>query len=231
MTDPAERALAAARARIDRCDDAIHVALAARMAAVADVAAAKAAAGQAGTAFRPGREAQILRRMTQMEPKITPTLVEIVWRQIIAHATHTQQPFTVLLGDPDPQLRDMARAHFGFAPDMQAVPPRTALRALERQPATLGVFPLTGLWWQDPTLGTKLHVVARLPLSGPVRALVISNQPAEVSGQDRVVARVAGLPESVPVLVNDATAALVAVPAARPLPAGAVPLGLIAEAI
>jgi len=90
-------ALEEIRAEIDRIDDAMLGLLAERMAAVEAVRAAKASLPAASvTAMRPGREAEIIRRLVaRAGGKVPSDLVERVWREIIGSATRFQIPHIV----------------------------------------------------------------------------------------------------------------------------------------
>src|SRR5438034_8669976 len=72
---------------------------------------------EVGSAFRPAREADIMRRLVQRHRGILPLdTVESIWRVIIATFTYVQAPFSVhadiSLGES--AMRDSARFHYGF---------------------------------------------------------------------------------------------------------------------
>ena len=72
---------------------------------------------EVGSAFRPAREADMMRRLVQRHRGILPLdTVESIWRVIISTFTYVQAPFSVhadvSLGES--AMRDSARFHFGF---------------------------------------------------------------------------------------------------------------------
>src|ERR1700753_2125493 len=72
---------------------------------------------EVGSAFRPAREADMMRRLVQRHRGILPLdTVESIWRVIISTFTYVQAPFSVhadlALGES--AMRDSARFHFGF---------------------------------------------------------------------------------------------------------------------
>src|ERR1700746_1226234 len=72
---------------------------------------------ESGSAFRPAREADMMRRLVQRHRGILPLdSAESIWRVIIATFTHVQAPFSVHadLSAGDAPMRDSARFHFGF---------------------------------------------------------------------------------------------------------------------
>src|ERR1700760_984864 len=72
---------------------------------------------EVGSAFRPAREAEMMRRLVMRHRGILPLdTVESIWRVIIATFTSVQAPFCVHadLSTGDAAMRDSARFHFGF---------------------------------------------------------------------------------------------------------------------
>src|SRR6202012_4918207 len=72
---------------------------------------------ESGSASRPAREADMMRRLVQRHRGILPLdTAESIWRVIIATFTHVQAPFSVHadLSAGDAAMRDSARFHFGF---------------------------------------------------------------------------------------------------------------------
>src|ERR671926_867882 len=75
------------------------------------------AALQAGGAFRPAREAEMMRRLAARHKGPLPLdTVESIWRVIISTFTYLQAPYRVHadVAAGDPAMRDAARFHFGF---------------------------------------------------------------------------------------------------------------------
>src|ERR671925_552703 len=72
---------------------------------------------ESGSAFRPSREAEMMRRLVQRHRGILPLdTVESIWRVIIATFTYVQAPFSVHadVSISETAMRDSARFHFGF---------------------------------------------------------------------------------------------------------------------
>src|SRR5260370_15705060 len=72
---------------------------------------------ETGSAFRPAREADMMRRLVDRHRGILPLdTAESIWRVIIATFTFVQAPFSVHadLSTGDALMRDSARFHFGF---------------------------------------------------------------------------------------------------------------------
>ena len=76
--------LTAIRQQIDEIDQALHDGLSRRLGLVSEVAKAKAGAGAAnGSAMRPGREAEILRRLADQNAAQPPLAVSArIWREV-----------------------------------------------------------------------------------------------------------------------------------------------------
>ena len=72
---------------------------------------------ETGSAFRPAREADMMRRLVKRHKGILPLdTAESIWRVIISTFTYVQAPFSVHadLSAGDALMRDSARFHFGF---------------------------------------------------------------------------------------------------------------------
>jgi chorismate mutase len=187
--------LAALRARLDGIDDKIHDLLMDRARVVENVARSGKAA-----AFRPGREAEILRRLLARHTGKLParTLVRM-WREMLAGTTAMQSAVTVAVFDPSPDRATsaIAREHFGFLTPVVAFPSaEAALNAVRAGKATLAVLPFPSgdaAWWAALTRGEpRLHVVARLPYWADrprnvpsADALVVGTAAPDASGDDR----------------------------------------------
>jgi chorismate mutase / prephenate dehydratase len=189
------RDLASLRARLDGIDDKIHDLLMQRAVVIEDVARSGKTA-----AFRPGREASILRRLLARHTGKLPgrTLVRM-WREMLAGTTAMQAPFTVAAYDPTPDraVTAIAREHFGFlTPVLGHATCEDALDALRSEAATIAVLPFPAggaAWWQALTeRAPRLHIVARLPYWADrpdnvpdTDALVVGTTPPDASGFDR----------------------------------------------
>ena len=137
--------LADLRKEIDRIDAAMHGLLMERGEIIDQLIAIKRSQAS-GSAFRPGREASMMRDIVGRHHGILPVdIVESIWRVIIATFTHVQAPYTVhgdiSLGNA--AMRDVARFHFGFV-----VPYEThddagdVIHALSHSRGDLGLVPV-----------------------------------------------------------------------------------------
>jgi 3-deoxy-7-phosphoheptulonate synthase len=109
--------LATLRAELDRIDDQILDLIERRLAASAEIAAAKEAEGDRHLKLRPRRQAQILDRLKDRADRAAPELVEKVWREIMAHSLQSQAATELVLAPSDePELLEArVRAQFGSA--------------------------------------------------------------------------------------------------------------------
>jgi len=140
-----ETRLAAARAEIDRVDDAIHDLLMRRAVVVADVAAAKGAGLTHETPVRIAREAQMLRRLAARHRGSLPfTAVADLWHELIAASTAIQAPFSVVVAGGADALAGfgLARQQFGSSIPISLVEDaRSALRQVADGTAGVAVLP------------------------------------------------------------------------------------------
>src|SRR6266436_873727 len=87
--------LADLRREIDRIDEAMHGLLMERGEIIDRLIAAKQTQ-ETGSAFRPAREAEMMRRLVDRHKGILPLdTAEGIWRVIIATFTYVQAPFSV----------------------------------------------------------------------------------------------------------------------------------------
>ena len=196
----ADPALLALRAEIDALDDAMHDLLMRRAGVVARMAASRIKAG-AGSPFRPGREAAVLRRLlARHSGALSRGAVVRIWRHIIMAHTAIQGAFTaaVAASGEAAQTLTLAREHFGTAtPLTPFASPAQALAALSAGKASVAVLPAPagegeGAWWQSLE-APRLSVVARLPFMADTAradaALVVAALPADASGEDQSLLR------------------------------------------
>src|SRR6059058_2852254 len=147
--------LADLRREIDRIDEAMHRLLMERGDIIDTLIATKKTV-ESGSAFRPAREAEMMKRLVERHHGLLPLdTVESIWRVIIATFTYVQAPFLVHadLSAGDALMRDSARFHFGFTvpfiPHMGAAGVVAAVSASE---GDLGLVPAydvasAGAWW------------------------------------------------------------------------------------
>lgn len=245
----ASPSLAQLRAEIDEIDDALLTLLERRIAIGRRVAAAKGDAS--GPFLRPGREAQILRRLAARlgGSDLPVPVMERVWREILAANLARQvEPVTVVWAPAGAEtLVDLAHDRGGVSTRVETVTgPAAALAAVAEGRATLAVLPTPELtawrWW--PTLlvdsPAKPRIVARLPLfgdlgPGAVAGVGVACQAPDPSGDDVTLWAVPGdLPEAVDRATgaDGAALSLLAVdgwPDAGDLPAGAIMIGAYAR--
>lgn len=191
------------RARIDGIDEALHDLLMRRAELVGRITAAKG--GNGGLALRPGREAQVLRRLLARHggdfPR--PAMVRL-WREIMGAFTFLQGPVRVAVCRPADQAGfwDLARDHFGAQIPFQAHESAAQVIAAMRLDANVvGVVPAPvqdepSPWWTRLTSGevTTPNIVQRLPFVAmpnsrgrDLDAFVLARLDAEASGEDRAL--------------------------------------------
>jgi chorismate mutase len=184
------------RRQIDALDDTIHDALMARARLAAEVRAAK---GAEGPTLRPGREANVVRRLVARHAGSMPASVVVrIWREIMTANSRLQGPFAIAVatGAAGGQGIELARDHFGTLTTLQPVGSAArALSALAEGRAQIALVPLPGdtpedPWWRGLGAGPapQLNVVARVPFAPDRRggaALLVGRQTFDASGQDR----------------------------------------------
>ncbi len=190
--------LPALRAELDRLDTQLHALLMQRAQVVEAV-------GRSGkrSAWRPGREASIVRRLlTQHEGHLPPQSIFRIWRELLAGTTAMQGSFQLAVCERDPGagLTQLAREHFGtMTPLRTHGGPAQAIGEVGTGVASVAVLPMpseTETWWttllhrDEP----RIHIAARLPFWAPraegspaVQALVVSPAAPDASEHDRTL--------------------------------------------
>src|SRR5271154_2648768 len=127
---------------------------------------------EVGSAFRPAREADMMRRLVKRHHGSLPLdTAESIWRVIISTFTYVQAPFSIHadLSTGDALMRDSARFHFGFTvpfePHMGAA---SVVEAVSRSKGDLGLIPAfaiagAGPWWAALEFDAAPKIIARLP--------------------------------------------------------------------
>jgi chorismate mutase len=197
---PATPTLADLRAELDRLDDGIHDLLMQRAGVVARVAEV---GGKGRVALRPGREAEIIRRLLRRHSgKLPRRVLPRLWRELLAATTSMQQNHVITVCETDPGgvTVQCAREHFGALTPLRVhgSPPQ-AIAEVSAGNATAAVLPMPteeelSPWWtallhrDEP----RIHVVARLPFWAPrpegapqVQALVVAAVAPDPSSRDR----------------------------------------------
>jgi chorismate mutase len=125
---------------------------------------------EVGSAFRPAREADMMRRLVQRHRGILPLdTVESIWRVIISTFTYVQAPFSVhadiSLGES--AMRDSARFHFGFTvPYVSHFSAPAAVEAVANSKGDLALVSATSSrtpWWIALEADGAPKIIARLP--------------------------------------------------------------------
>src|SRR5215475_2620565 len=163
--------LAELRREIDRIDEAMHRLLMERGEIIGRLIKAKRTA-ESGSAFRPAREADMMRRLVERHSGILPLdTAESIWRVIIATFTYVQAPFRVHadFSAGEAAMRDCERFHFGFTvPLVGHMGPAGVLAAVAAAQGDLGLVPIQGtigggVWWAALEGDGAPKIIARLP--------------------------------------------------------------------
>jgi chorismate mutase len=166
-----DTSLADLRLEIDRIDEAMHRLLIERGEIIGRLIAVKKTE-ESGSAFRPAREADMMRRLVKRHHGSLPLeTAESIWRVIISTFTYVQAPFAVHadLSAGDALMRDSARFHFGFtAPFEPHLGASSVVEAVSRSKGDLGLIPAfaiasAGPWWAALEFDTAPKIIARLP--------------------------------------------------------------------
>ena len=171
MPEVAADELKALRVEIDRIDAAMHGLLIERGRIIDTLIDIKSRQG-GGSAFRPAREAAMMRAIVERHTGHLPLdTVESIWRVIISTFTFLQSPYSVHVdvSHGDAAMRDSARFHFGFtvpcAPHMSGA---AVIAAVAEAAGDLGLLaldggPAAGAWWMGLARPDAPKVIARLP--------------------------------------------------------------------
>ncbi len=164
---------------------------------------------ETGSAFRPAREAEMMRRLVDRHKGILPLdTVESIWRVIISTFTYVQAPFSIHadLSAGDAAMRDSARFHFGFTvPFIPHMGAASVVAAVSESRGDLGLVPASimagvGAWWSALEFESAPKIIARLPFvdradhPAGVPIFVVSRAAAEAMAKEVEVwsVRVAG---------------------------------------
>jgi chorismate mutase len=168
---PDQASLATLRAEIDRIDEAMHKLLIERGQIIDRLISVKKTQ-ESGAAFRPAREAAMMRKLVERHHGILPLdTVESIWRVIIATFTHVQAPYSVHadLSAGDAAMRDSARFHFGFTvPFVPHMGASGVVKAVAASKGDLGLVPAIAIageaaWWTMLEGERAPKIIARLP--------------------------------------------------------------------
>lgn len=171
MLKTAADTLAELRDEIDHIDLEMHRLLMQRGEIIDRLIAVKRAQG-GGCAFRPDREAQMMRALVERHRGLLPVdAVEGVWRVIVSTFTYVQANYAVHADDSggDAQIRDSARFHFGFTvPYIGHHGAGAVIDAVMASSGDLGILRATGAladgaWWVRLIGENAPKIIARLP--------------------------------------------------------------------
>jgi chorismate mutase len=169
QSPPAPPSLAELRKEIDTIDEGMHRLLMQRGDIIDRLIQVKQTQ-EVGSAFRPAREADMMRRLVERHRGILPLdTVESIWRVIISTFTYVQAPFSVHadVSIGESAMRDSARFHFGFTvPYVSHFNPSAAVEAVAKSKGDLALVSATSSrtpWWLALEAGGAPKIIARLP--------------------------------------------------------------------
>ena len=195
---PPIRSLDELRAEIDRIDTELHRLLIARGEIIGELIAVKKTA-ESGSAFRPAREAAMLRRIAERHHGILPLdTVESIWRVIISTFTYVQAPYAVHLGTDAPEMRDVARFHFGFTVPLSVhESAAAAIAAVAAAKGDLGLIHAGSHneqpWWELLAEPAAPKIIARLPFVERIdhpagrQSFLVARAVSDAAATDRLV--------------------------------------------
>jgi chorismate mutase len=193
--------LADLRVEIDRIDADLHRLLMARGEIIHRLIEAKARQG-GGSAFRPGREADMMRGLAARHEGLLPLdTVESIWRIIISTFTYVQANYSVHadISGGDAAMRDCCRFHFGFTVPYVVHPSAgDVIEAVANSNGDLGLAPVAGgaaagPWWRGLVGPQAPKIIARLPFverpdhPAGMPLFVIAQPLAEAAARDVVL--------------------------------------------
>jgi chorismate mutase len=171
VSQSSQPTLADLRVEIDRIDKQMHELLMERGRVIDHLIEIKTRQG-GGSAFRPAREASMMRALVERHRGLLPLdTVEGIWRVIISTFTYVQAPYSVHVdvSGGDAAMRDSARFHFGFTtPCVPHFGASEVIRAVADSVGDLGMFavdggPGAGAWWTKLAPAEAPKIIARLP--------------------------------------------------------------------
>src|SRR3954454_5422338 len=161
--------LADLRREIDRIDEGMHRLLMERGDIIDTLIATKKTA-ESGSACRPAREADMMKRLVERHRGLLPLdTVESIWRVIISTFTYVQAPFSVHadLSPGEAAMRDSVRFHFGFTvPFISHIGAAGVVEAIAASRGDIGLVPAmtaANPWWATLEGGDAPKIIARLP--------------------------------------------------------------------
>ena len=198
---PPHETLADLRVDIDRIDAGLHALLIERGEIIDRLIAIKARQG-GGSAFRPAREAAMMRAIALRHRGHLPLdTVESIWRIIISTFTFVQAHYSVHADSAagDAAMRDSVRFHFGFSvPYIPHSGPLGVIEAVAASDGDLGMVRIeagaaAGAWWQRLSPVGAPKIIARLPFierpdhPAAMPVFVVAQPLAEAAARDVVL--------------------------------------------
>lgn len=169
IAPPAPPSLEVLRQEIDSIDAQVHSLLMQRGDIIDRLISVKHTQ-EVGSAFRPAREADMMRRLVQRHRGILPIdTIESIWRVIISTFTYVQAPFAVHadVSVGEAAMRDSARFHFGFVvPYVAHFSAQAAVEALATSKGDLALVSAVSSrtpWWIELEAEGAPKIIARLP--------------------------------------------------------------------
>jgi chorismate mutase len=166
---PAPPTLAELRKEIDAIDEQVHRLLMARGDIIDRLIQVKQTQ-EVGSAFRPAREASMMRHLVERHRGILPLdTIESIWRVIISTFTYVQAPFSVHadVSVGESAMRDSARFHFGFVvPYVAHFSGAAAVDAVAKSKGDLALVSAISArtpWWSELEADGAPKIIARLP--------------------------------------------------------------------
>jgi len=202
MSDPPHReSLVDLREEIDRIDTELHRLLMERGEIIDRLIVAKAKQG-GGSAFRPDREADMMRGLVSRHKGLLPLdTVESIWRIIISTFTFVQSRYSVHgdMSGGDARMRDCCRFHFGFTVPFEPQDNADAvIAAVAHSTGDLGLVPVeaspsAGPWWHGLVAPAAPKIIARLPFverpdhPAGLPLFVVAKPLSEAAARDTVI--------------------------------------------
>jgi len=166
---PAPPSLAELRKEIDAIDEQVHRLLMSRGDIIDRLIQVKQTQ-EVGSAFRPAREASMMRLLVERHRGILPLdTIESIWRVIISTFTYVQAPFAVHadVSVGESAMRDSARFHFGFVvPYVAHFSAAAAVDAVAKSKGDLALVSAVSSrspWWNELEADGAPKIIARLP--------------------------------------------------------------------
>src|SRR5215469_13471676 len=165
---PSPPSLAKLRKEIDAIDEDVHRLLMKRGDIIDRLIQVKQSQ-EVGSAFRPAREADMMKRLVERHRGILPLdTVESIWRVIISTFTYVQAPFSVHadVSVSEPAMRDSVRFQFGFTvPYVAHFSAQAAVEAVAKSKGDLALVSATSgrtPWWLALEEKGAPQIIARM---------------------------------------------------------------------